>query len=413
MESLERSAGARDLDARSQRNREFGAIVYRMWPWMAWLLPVALFMLISVSGTGGWEMLFALLYSPIILPAYALLGLLPRRVMRKAGERATSSLVGALLVLHWWSLTIFSVFVRGYGDSGSVDSAMGEILWWLPEDVEDTFSRVGAVCALVSWLAVMVFSLIKVSTVKRRISVAWASVVAPPVIVVLTLGTLYAGNIFNAQDAAGNSQYDMKRLSVAETRELHNQRWDSLQEELVPLRGAISGTGWIARQENHRGEGIVDSSGINRAEELIGYGSVSSGYFLGVVWELQSEISLAEAITRAQKAAKQQGLNPISPVVGIEMNRGEESVRIGQLMRFTDARGNTFGIRVVQAEREHADLTMTARSPGYWREGGYESYWNSATTTELGEVFGDRNVAALPKRFAADQWPELKVFRTR
>ncbi|WP_105550319.1 hypothetical protein [Arthrobacter sp. MYb227] len=412
MDSLERPAGARDVDADSNGNNEFGAIVYRMWPWMAWLLPVALFILIAVSGAGGWEMLFALLYSPLILPAYALLGLIPRRVMRKAGKKATSNIVGALLVLHWWSLIIFSIFVRGSGDSGSLDSVIGEILWWLPESVENTFSRIGALCALSSWLAVMVFSFITSSTLRRRFSLAWTSLVVPPVLVVLALSTLYAGNIFNAQDAAGNSQYSVKRLSVAETRELHNLRWDSLQEELVPLRGAIAGTGWIARKDAHRREGVVDSSGVNRAEDLIGYGSVSSGYTLGIVWEMQSEISLDEAITRAQEAAKRQGLKPISPVLPIDTGRGEDNVRIGQFMRFSDAQGNAFGIRIVQSEREYADLTMTARSPEYWREGAYETYWNSATTVDLDEVFGDRHLETGPKRFATDQWPELKVFRT-
>lgn len=154
--------------ASGSKGSELGRVTYRLWPWMAWLLPVALFVLMAACGAGGWEMLFVMLYSPIILPAYALLSLLPRLIIRKSGRRATPHSVGVLLVVHWCSLTAFALFVRGYGDSGSLDSAMGEILGWLPESVENAVSLLGALIALFSWLGVLVLSFIKTSADKRR-----------------------------------------------------------------------------------------------------------------------------------------------------------------------------------------------------------------------------------------------------
>lgn len=146
---------------------ELGRVAYQLWPWMAWLLPVALFALIAVAGAGGWELLFVMMYSPIILPAYALLSLLPRLIIRKSGRRETPHSVGVLLVIHWCSLAAFALFVRGYGDSGSLDSAIGELFGRLPESVENTVSLLGALIALISWVEVLVFSIIKTRAGKQ------------------------------------------------------------------------------------------------------------------------------------------------------------------------------------------------------------------------------------------------------
>lgn len=149
------------------KSSELGKITYRLWPWMAWLLPVALFALIAVAGAGGWEMLVVMLYSPIILPAYALLSLLPRLIIRRSGRRATPHSVGVLLVVHWCSLAVGALFVCGYGDSGSLDSAMGEFLGWLPESVENSVSLLGILIALISWLGVLILSVIKTRAGKQ------------------------------------------------------------------------------------------------------------------------------------------------------------------------------------------------------------------------------------------------------
>lgn len=87
LDSLERTAGVKVRDVAVAAGSRFGTVIYRHWTWIAWLLPVAL------------------------------LGLVTRRNIRQSGRRAASSSVSALLVLHWWSLILLGLFLRGAGDS--------------------------------------------------------------------------------------------------------------------------------------------------------------------------------------------------------------------------------------------------------------------------------------------------------
>ncbi|MFA7498787.1 MAG: hypothetical protein WCY76_08870 [Leucobacter sp.] len=269
--------------------------LWQAWPWTSWLLPVVLFVFLFFGGTGGWEMLFLLLLSPVLLPIYALANVLPRFLMRRAGGfRSSTTLVSIAMIANWWSLILLALSNRGVGDSGSVDSVLGEMFFGVREPLEEGLFVVGWVCLVVSYgvaLAGAFFAIAK----SRRIRAAsidqaaaqeagqeaeqeagqeaeqaagqgaaqesaptwrdgstwvWFAGIAAPALLALAVGV-------------GVAVAGVQTQQVAERQEA---RWEVLQEELSPIRAAISnGADWTVAG----GRAWADSPGWGSPEEIV------------------------------------------------------------------------------------------------------------------------------------------------
>lgn len=393
---------------------DVSGFVWQLWPWMAWLLPVMLYGLIARGDAGGWEMLFLLFASPLVLPAYALLNLLPRRMLRKRGMPGSTSLT-TLLLLHWWGLATLALFWRGTGDSGSTDSVFGNIIWWLPESLEGVLALTGALVALASWIALLLLPELSRPGAKRRSFWPWAALVAPPLAVALTISLISAGSVIGEKDAAGNTEYDAMQISAAEARGIQESRWNDFQAELVPLRSAIAPGGWVALANSYVRSGATNLAGLVSGYDLESYREVLPSYALGIIWRAEIDQPLEDAVPRMHELAAAQGW-ALEWSDTDERDTGEEPTRLlGELMLFTDQEGNSFSIDArlpsdaqgFPMDAAFTVITVKAESAEYWKEDGFDFDWfGEATPEELEHVFGPS-----PRTFAANEWPELRFFQ--
>lgn len=78
----------------------FARFLWLAWPWVNWILPALLIFGYSFSNSAGWDGLFLLFLSPVLVPAFGLLGSLPRFIMRRRGYEAAPAPVGVMLAVH-------------------------------------------------------------------------------------------------------------------------------------------------------------------------------------------------------------------------------------------------------------------------------------------------------------------------
>lgn len=287
--------------------------LWRAWPWTSWLLPVVLFVFLFFGGTGGWEMLFLLLFSPVLLPLYALANVLPRFLMRQAGGfRSSTTLVSIAMIVSWWSLILLALSNRGIGDSGTVDSVLGEMFFGVREPLEEGLFVAGWVCLVLSYGVAIAGAILAISKSRRiraaavnqtvdpalahtaplasaptwrdRSTWVWLAGIAAPALVAVAVG-------------AGVAVAGVQAQQVAERQEA---RWEVLQEELSPIRAAISGDAeWTVAG----GQAWVDSPGWGSPEEIV----VTSS------WRFVSDEPVDAAVDRALAAARTAGWE-LSPV---------------------------------------------------------------------------------------------------
>lgn len=67
---------------------------------------------------------------------------------------------------------------------------------------------------------------------------------ATPLLIFGAAGITELGKLYGPTDAAGSSRADARGLTETEVSQLHQQRWQELQEKLVPLRERIAEDGW-------------------------------------------------------------------------------------------------------------------------------------------------------------------------
>ncbi len=398
----------------------FNGFIWCAWVWMAWLFPAFLFMLLWAGEAGGWEQLILLLASPLLVPLYALLNLLPRRIIRKRTSQPNgSTTLTCLLLLHWWGLAILAVFFRGTGDSGGVSSFAGELLWWLPPVSEQWFSLLGGGISGLAWLAVLLSSLRSTGRrypngPKQRWIWTSAALLVPPLAILLALVTMYGSSLNGERDAAGNRESDVLALTVEETRAAQNARWDALQGELVGLRSGISASGWTAERTDYSSSGIVDGSGLGFGFELESFRDPLPSYTLEVIWRTTLEERYADARDRVSALASQQGWKSEASERFTEVDAAGHEILVAEELRFSDTRHNRFGIKVSLPRDDLGQpledgltvVTVYAQSPEFWKEGGYLYEWaDAATPAELNEFAG--------ATFSGSDWPELRLFQAR
>lgn len=409
--------------------REF---FWRAWPWTAWLLPGALLVVKFASGTGGWEMLFALMASPVLIPLAGVLGLTPRFVLRKRGHGSAPIPVAVLMIVHWWAMALWLFSMPGSGDSGSLPSMLTEGFSSVNERYAMTFFGISFLLIPLSYLAALVcaFALRPQALGEgaagrasgRRATIAvWTAFAATPLLVAALTGALDFAAAHGERDFAGNQEAQVQRLSVAEVRELHVQRWDEAQRVLQPVREAIAQEGW-------------EFSGPSGASENVGPVRPTL-YRIEASWSLRvpaSPEALREAgppdpedprtIPESVEQARLSGerLNDVLTAQGwtehVFENTWDDPCRADWMHAFCvvleNADGYTLHAQAMPVEASGdaeqpaepgATVYLSLSSPGYWLE-GVDADWDEARREDGGDfVFWTED---LPP-FAADEWPEL------
>lgn len=110
------SASAPAAHPSSEPPENADLLVWMSWPLVSWAMPVLVYPLMLKGG--GWEMLILLPFMILIVPGLALLGLLPRFILRRAGAKTSPTIVSIAMIVNWWSQVLIGMSHRGVGDSG-------------------------------------------------------------------------------------------------------------------------------------------------------------------------------------------------------------------------------------------------------------------------------------------------------
>ena len=294
--------------ARGRQNE----IVWKAWPFLAWLLPLTLVLMVTGSDSGGWETLFVILASPILLPVAALVCLVPRMILRRRGGfRSSTTLVSVAMVVHWWSLVTFALSHRGTGDSGTTDSVLAGLFSSLGEKQEALLNAGSAIVAVLSWGCATVFAVLAVSSSPAAPSpaasspespVSPASPVSPvplallaspaprslpqgrPRAVLVTVAAVVAPLVAISAGIVGVAQGQRDLMALAERQML---AWDTAQQRLAPVRGGIAQAGWYS-----------DTGGVLQRYD---------GYEFVVGWQVRPSGSPEEVEARVIEVAEDAG----------------------------------------------------------------------------------------------------------
>lgn len=416
---------------RKPRVQGRGAL-WRSWLWVSWLLVPVLFLFRGMCGVGGWESLFLVLVSPVLVPALGLLGALPRFVLRHRGHTSIPALVGVPMVVCAWGLALLMFSMRGATDGPSVDSVLRQLFPAVSQRAELLTLGIAAWMIPIAYLAAVVLA--SALRPSRRPVLADLSAglafVAVPLLLWPIVAAVDSAAMHGERDFGGAQESEVAELPLGEQRERQERQWDETQEALVPLRTAIAPDGWLATG------GGVDSE-RDGLEPL--------GYRLFAHWERGLDGTPEEVAARMLDLAAGEGwrpeegdsraytARPDEPGLVVEDENGVlESVRYD----FSDDRGYALTLWVDTPEEpeglgadeagvagtEGADpeapddtvsrtsvLRLSIESGAYWQSRGEQYDWyRSSSDSELAELLAD-----LPDTFASDEWPGLLVSENR
>ncbi|GAA3662668.1 hypothetical protein [Microbacterium marinilacus] len=378
-------------------------VVWGLWPVIAWLLPVFLFLTRMATDSDGWEALLLLLASPVVLPVIALAGLLPRFILRRErrGRVSAGTFVTTLMLLHWWGMALFALAQRGTGDSGSLSSSLQSWQSWLPPGLNSALSVAGMTIMIAAWLGAAALAARGFARGRSgRAWTPWAALLAPPLLLAAILCAAYIIHLFGERDASGNTEADVVWMSVDDAVTRKEAHWDAAQEHLAPLREAITPVGWIAQA------GWYD--GVTYGDTLDSYRDRGE-YAMLVVWRVDIPVSPTDAASTLERALPETGwtvlVRPENVAdSGAEFRAdGEHGYDLLVSLNSSSA-ADSEQAGTATAERS-TTVTLTMRSPDYWTEGQGLLEWSDlATAEQVDEVWGE-----VPRRFSFDDWPALRA----
>lgn len=211
-------------DARPDLNQ----LIWVTWPAVSWLMPLIVYLL--MAKTGGWEILILMPFMLVIIPGAALLGLIPRRILRRGGAKTTPTLISILLFVNWGSQILFGLSHRGLGDSGGLDSQLGEA-FGMSDARQGNLSGAAILIALTSFCGVLVMASLMTDSARMRTVPSWVGWAAVPAVPLLLVGLVVGMSVASTADE--------EAAFVAESEE-----WEAAQRSLVGLRQEIAENGW-------------------------------------------------------------------------------------------------------------------------------------------------------------------------
>ncbi|MFK4729412.1 hypothetical protein ROT00_06980 [Agromyces mediolanus] len=231
-----------------------------IWPWMNWLVP-AFVCLHGLFGNGGWESLVLIPASVVLVPGTALLGALPRFLLRRAGYRSAPLPIVPLLFVVWWGWSCVGAAMPGATDGAPLPSMLDAMTGGrLPSAIETGVMAAGAAAALVCWSAVLVIAVrlrarpaATEGPGRRRTSeiVAWTAAFVVPLTII---GSCVAGVGLQAtaQDADGDTFAAVAARDADARDELDRQRYEATQRALATVRAQIAPNDWTGAEARAR-----------------------------------------------------------------------------------------------------------------------------------------------------------------
>ena len=431
-------------------------VLWRSWLWVSWFIFPAAFLFRSFAGVGGWESLFAVLFSPLIVPGVGLLGAVPRFVLKHRGFRSIPVSVGVTIVTSCWGLVMICLSMPGATDAAPIESVVRATFGFVSQRAEETLLGISFIVWVGAYLAalVLVFVLRPAppalagaveAAVPQQFGAAGiaapdaepapaaahrarrsniAALIAVCVVPAMLIGGAVAADYVSMngeRDFGGQKEIEVAGLSLDQQRDRHEAQWREAQEALAPLRTEISPTGWR----------VLGGAGIDYDEYSY---SDTFNYQVDVVWGRALAGDPESVAKSARKSAEQQGwmlreiddgptytARPGEPGIFWEDENGEvESVRYefenerGYRLSMTAARPDTpapgdetadpeFDLDTDQPAIPEATLALFLSSGDYWQSRGGIFDWFDV----------ERTGVSLPKTYASDQWPTLMELASR
>ncbi|MBK0420370.1 hypothetical protein JD276_15175 [Leucobacter sp. CSA1] len=412
--------------------------LWALWPWAAWLLPVALVLMRLPSG--GWETLILLFSAPLWWPVCALLALLPRFVLRRRGYRAMPTSVGLAMLGCFWGLLAVFASLRATGDSGSHDSPMRELLPWIPQRVEDITATLGAIVVLVSWIVAAVGAFVLPRSAgggsaasspragrdadpdaalpaagtgppaRSGEGLLGIGLFAIPILLVLVVAGVDRVAMHGEADWAGEREVDVAGLSSREGAARQERHWEAAQEALQPARCAIDEAGWL-----------TGTFGGVRVEDS---GPEPHGYTVAVSWDSIVEGAPDEVGERVLAIVEGEGWRlhgeaggTWGPIPEREVETDDDGSVNWVRYSLRNDRGYSLMLTAGLPEEPRyssrplpppgsAIITLRVESGPYWLESRGNVDWDRGTPfAEAEPLWADDP----PVVFACDEWPELRL----
>lgn len=215
---------------------------------MNWLLPIGFCVFTLVTGRGVLPFL-VIVSSLLLIPAAALLGSLPRLMLRRQGvTAATPGGIVWLLVLQWWSWVGMAVAMPDDTFASVRPSPLQRFAWPQMSEMFATGVFAGSVIVGAgSWVATLILASHAPAPHIRHgwEAVAWASIVATPALLLLA-GPIGIGISQLQTDAAGERPAQVAELSAADQISQAQQRYDTVQQTVSELRAIAAAGRWEA-----------------------------------------------------------------------------------------------------------------------------------------------------------------------
>lgn len=432
---MKRAADPRDAGARTP----ILIAAWYLWIPVAWVFPVVL-LLIRLEY-GGWDALLTLVTAPITIPIAALLALLPRFLLRRAGWRHAPASLVSLLICAGWGLLAIIVTWRGTGDSGPMEAALPQMLGWVSPRAEAIIRVAGVLLFAVGVIGAVIVTarLVPLAEVEVAPATAEGAVAQAPaanfripdvaggnwprrrliardllplfvlvLVPVLLTGIAWSGSLLQlvgTKDDDGNTEADVALLSDAGLTAQQEQYWDDVQEEAKPLRERLAPAGWQ----------LGEASGIVDLDQGGAY-----AYEVRAHWQMLRDGSPESVADQARSAAEALGWSshggrgPDGAALEAETRRVDESgVVVFASYRFTNEAGYRLLVSAaVPAVDPHRDGEAIGRSElnvivtdGPFWTGNRVFAWNGP---EDGDPKGAEQLQGLdPRTFGSDEWPGL------
>lgn len=244
------------LEASTELEPWIARFTWRIWPAMNWLVP-AFVCLHGLLGYGSLEGFFLIPASVVIVPVTALLGSLPRYLLRKKGHRSTPLPMVPLLFVTWWGWVCFASAMTSPRNGTQLPSIFSALVGGgLPSLFETALMLGGAGCAILAWIAALIIAKIRAGRKPQNprrssVVVAWTSAFLIPAVLMASCVT---GALLGASavDASGDTFSDAQARDRAAKDGLDRQRLETTQRALSQVRALISPSGWTVAEIDPR-----------------------------------------------------------------------------------------------------------------------------------------------------------------
>lgn len=389
----------------------FGHAVWRLWPWLSWLLPgilllAALNVLLENADNGA---LALFLYTPIMFMGAGTLSMVPRWILQARGQRTVVAPVIACFITTW--LAAIAVVIAAVGRAS------------LSERGAVVLSLVAPVLMVAAWVTCVVCAAVlpRDKNWGRWTLSGPLSLVAVPLALTILVAAQSPQPIPGGPDGDGALRSDAASLNGAQALQQQTQRWDTAQHLLSPLRETVCPEGW--RLDGTSGVTIFEGDLYEASRYAVTAGwvctiPVAAEEFLDQLvpaaesagWELtvfddaeNPRVSFWEdGATGEQTEGVQADLTCTVSADGQQVRPSRDSDADGRSAEKTYRL--SMSLEPIGSDSAlHLRLRLT--SPMYWLEGERVD-WGEDTDRARREhlIWADP-----PPLFAADEWPELAL----